>query len=273
MMSLLIAVDANTERMQLLHVLSLLACFQTGRVASFGIVSLNNPVSGTRILNRNIQHDRMRQHTRLEATKSKEDSSIVIFGHQGSRSPLVNWACLELQIPFEMGDLGENPHPFQQLPCLQDAEHDVVVFESGAILQYLQQTYADASIGNAASILSWIVWANASLDPVCFLETPQGKVYDTGLREPNRKVDQLNTILQDSSWLVDDDFSLADVAVASYGLYVLMFFPDVSIAKHWPHFADYLLRAVQRPTYAQAFGDAVQAQLVAALQRDLKQYA
>jgi hypothetical protein len=26
-------------------------------------------------------------------------------------------------------------------------------------------------------VTSWISWANASLDPICFLETPDGKVW------------------------------------------------------------------------------------------------
>ena len=31
-----------------------------------------------------------------------------------------------------------------------------------------------------------------SLDPICFLETPNGKVYDTGLKKPNQRIDKLN---------------------------------------------------------------------------------
>jgi glutathione S-transferase len=197
---------------------------------------------------------------------------LTIYGHPGSRSPLVNWACLELAVPFEMGDLDENPHPFGQMPCLTDGE--AVIFESGAILQYLQQTYGQASPADAASILSWIVWANASFDPICFLETPTGKVYDTALRQPNKKVKQLNDLLEQTDWLVGsgDTFTVADVAIASYGLYVLLFFPDVSIAKHWPALAKYLLRAVQRPNYGKAFGANMQAQLANKLTSDLKQF-
>lgn len=54
-----------------------------------------------------------------------------------------------------------------------------MVFESGAILNYLQSKAIDRGIHGdkkASAITSWIAWANASLDPICFLETPDGKV-------------------------------------------------------------------------------------------------
>jgi glutathione S-transferase len=57
-------------------------------------------------------------------------------------------------------------------------DNDVLVFESGAILQYIYlKSAADKdSARRRAGIISWIQWANASLDPICFLETPDGKV-------------------------------------------------------------------------------------------------
>lgn len=75
-------------------------------------------------------------------------------------------------------DLSQNPHPFRQIPCLTD-DNGVLVFESGAILQYIYSQSEAAkkdSPARQAAITSWISWANASLDPICFLETPEGKV-------------------------------------------------------------------------------------------------
>ena len=103
---------------------------------------------------------------------------LTLYGSQGSRSPLVNWGAYELGLSLTMApDLGRNPHPFGQMPCLVDEDSDATLFESGAILTYLQGK-ADEGVPEArtGSILSWIAWANASLDPICFLETPEGKV-------------------------------------------------------------------------------------------------
>lgn len=86
----------------------------------------------------------------------------------------MNWAAHELNVPLVAGDLSKNPHPFGQIPCLTDDDDGVVVFESGAILNYLQSKAGINKIlhGDArtAAVISWIAWANASLDPICFLE-------------------------------------------------------------------------------------------------------
>jgi hypothetical protein len=58
-------------------------------------------------------------------------------------------------------------------------EEDVLVFESGAILQQLHcKTMDKLSKFQAAADASWIAWVNASIDHACFLETPDGKVND-----------------------------------------------------------------------------------------------
>jgi glutathione S-transferase len=212
-------------------------------------------------------------------------SFLILYGHPGTRSPLVNWAFYELGMSdFEMAsDLSTNPHPFGQLPCLVHktgvvgdsggveeklGKHDIVVFESGAILQYLYTLFTkrcDSLVPQAqmGSIFSWIAWANASLDPVCFLETPQGKVYDTGLRvDPaNRKLKQLNALLSEQKYLLGDEFTVADVAVSSYLLYVVQFFPDVDLSP-WPAMQSYMLICAGRPSYRKAFGERVTSSLL-----------
>ena len=88
----------------------------------------------------------------------------------------MNWGAYEAGVRIEMGDLSKNPHPFRQIPSLTD-DDGVMVFESGAILQYVySKSSSNDSNSRRAAITSWISWANASLDPVCFLETPEGKV-------------------------------------------------------------------------------------------------
>jgi len=205
---------------------------------------------------------------------------LTIYGHPGSRSPLVNWACLELGVKYEMGDLSKNPHPFKQLPCMTD-DGDVVVFESGAILQYIHQKHAASKMSAkaAAAVTAWIVWANASLDPICFLET-DGKVYDTGLRKPNRRINRLEELLTENKQasaqkdgpaiclVPEAGFTSADVAVTSYLLYVVQFFPTVlKEMGQWPTVVEYMKEAAQRPTYAQAFGADIQEYVLDKLKR------
>lgn len=183
------------------------------------------------------------------------------------RSPLVNWAAYELGLDIEMGDLQQNPHPFGQIPCLVDNTHsdneDVVVFESGAILLHLHSVLnsdKDSKDKHQGEVYSWVCWANASLDPICFLETPDGKVYDTGLKNTNnKKIQRLNQLLKDRKFLVGDGDALtvADVAVASYLLYVVQFFPDIDLSS-WPEIVRYMKECASREAYAKAFGKPVQ---------------
>lgn len=194
-------------------------------------------------------------------------AAATLYGHQGTRSPLVNWGADEVGFDLVMGDLSKNPHPFGQLPCLTDDE-GVLVFESGAILQYIHsQTNGKMSKADAAAVTSWITWANASLDPICFLETPDGKVYDTGLKKPNKRLSQLDQMLSKRKYLLGETFSLADVAVASYLLYVLQFFPGVDLSP-WPNMKRYMKDCASRDSYAKAFGERVQGMLMEQLNQD-----
>jgi glutathione S-transferase len=194
---------------------------------------------------------------------------LTLYGHPGTRSPLCNWAASELGLSLEAGDLSRNPHPFGQIPCLTD-DDNVVVFESGAILIYLLEKQSPRTLSTAehASILSWITWANASLDKICFLETPDGKVYDTGFKmQSNKRLARLNELLtQQKSLVPSAGFSLADVAVASYLLYVVQFFPSVDLSP-WPAMKAYMKVCASRQGYQEAFGSAVQAKMVEVLSK------
>mmetsp|Transcript_25345 Transcript_25345/g.31175 ORF Transcript_25345/g.31175 Transcript_25345/m.31175 type:complete len:248 (-) Transcript_25345:342-1085(-) len=204
-------------------------------------------------------------HVVRRSSSSQLNMALTLYGSMGSRSPLVNWAAYELNVPLEMGDLGENPHPFGQIPSLKD-DGGTVVFESGAILNYLQrksdQNLDDKTMG---FIFSWISWANASLDPICFLETPDGKVYDTGLKKPNKRIDTLDKMLSTSKFLMGETFTTADVAVASYLLYVPLFFRDVDLSR-WPNVVRYMKDCVTRPAYGQAFTEQTQSLLLGLLE-------
>eukprot|EP00959_Pyramimonas_sp_CCMP1952_P327813 6862984-Pyramimonas_sp.AAC.1 len=69
-------------------------------------------------------------------------SKLTLYGHPGTRSPLIDWYLHELEVVFDFKMPSEpgNPHPFGQVPALTD-EGGVEVFESGAILLYIADKY------------------------------------------------------------------------------------------------------------------------------------
>jgi glutathione S-transferase/alpha,alpha-trehalase len=151
-----------------------------------------------------------------------------------------------------------SPHPFDQVPCLVDG--DAVVFESGAILLYLLDTYGDQggapTASEKAAMLSWVVWANSELDGLCFGAIPgDHRVRGTSMeRSEIKQVGTLEAILAESEWLVGGRFTVADAAVASYLNYVPLFFPNANLSRT-PAIAKYMKRCAERPAFAQAFGE------------------
>jgi glutathione S-transferase len=93
---------------------------------------------------------------------------------------------------------------------------------------------------------------------------PKFQRYDTGLKKPNKRIDTLEEMLSKKDYLVDGGFSMADVAVASYLLYVPQFFQGIDLSR-WPNVVNYMKRCAERPAYGEAFGSNVQQYLVSSL--------
>ena len=204
-------------------------------------------------------------------SSSSSGGVFTLYGSQGSRSPLVDWYLHEKQIPFEAKDPHDvsNPHPFGQVPALRQNEDDVEVFESGAILLYLADACGELADAKAKSnAYSWVLWANASLDPICFKEDINGRVIDTGIKNETKGMRRLDDVLSKREWLSGDQFGVADVAVAAYLLYVPQFFQGVSF-KRWPNVAKFMGRCCSRDSYAKAFGPRVQSYLIGELMKDV----
>jgi glutathione S-transferase len=230
-----------------------------------------------------MRAERRRRHATAKASSSSDNvadssnssndnssSDFILYGSQGSRSPLINWYLHEKGIPFELKEPRDvsNPHPFGQVPALRH-KGDVELFESGAILLYLADKCGELDDDKAKSnAYSWVLWANASLDPICFKEDANGRVIDTGIKNETKGMRRLDDVLSKREWLSGDEFGVADVAVAAYLLYVPQFFQGVSF-KRWPHVAKFMGRCCSRDSYAKAFGPRVQSYLIGELMKDV----
>lgn len=86
---------------------------------------------------------------------------------------------------------------------------------------------------------------------ICFGKNMGG----TQLDKPNKGLDTLEKILAGKEYLVNNEFSVADVAVASYLNYVPVFFGSVRKLPNRPNIGKYMIRCAQRPAFAKAFGE------------------
>lgn len=187
-----------------------------------------------------------RQLGRSAQTLLSTRAGLTLFGSRGSRSPLIEWYLVEINKEYshEEGRAG-NPNPFGQIPGLTD-DNGVAIFESGAILLYLADKYGGVNTPeDRASIAQWVVWANAALDPVLFTR-------DIEARAP-ALLTKLNGILDGKEYLVQGTFSVADVAVCSYLLFIPLFHPNFD-ASRFPNVVSYMARCAARPAYKTAFG-------------------
>jgi len=185
------------------------------------------------------------QDLRKKSVDQGLSMAVTLYGSKGSRSPLVEWYLHEIGTPYtHKEDRVGLPNPFGQIPALVDG--DVEIFESGAILLYLADKYGGLDTpSKRAAVTKWVLWANAALDPALFTQNIEA-------RAP-RLLETLNRVLEGRQYLTGSEFSVADVAVASYLLFIPMFHPTFQ-ASRFPNVLQYMARCVERPAYEKAFG-------------------
>ncbi|WP_373543739.1 glutathione S-transferase family protein [Chamaesiphon sp.] len=174
---------------------------------------------------------------------------IKLYGGARSRASIVRWYLEELGVNYEfiLLDMSTGEHdrpdflklnPFGKVPTIVD--EDFVLYESGAILLYLDRKYSgkELSIEEQAILTQWTLFANATLGPNIFgIESRE--------RELPKLMTPLNELLSKHQYLLGDEFSVADVAVGSILIYIpLMLKLDLSA---YPAVVNYIQALSNRP--------------------------
>ena len=124
----------------------------------------------------------------------------------------------------------------------------LVLFESGAILQYLSENYANEvnDAATRASISQWILFANSTLAIALFV--PSNKE-----REFPRLMATLNDIYTKKQFLVGDCWTAADCAVNAYLGYLPIFYPNEDLSAY-PEILALNERTRSNPNYRTIMG-------------------
>lgn len=204
--------------------------------------------------------------------------AIRLYSWPHSSGTRVSWALEELGLPYEYvaldGKKNEqrtpqylaiNPHG--KVPGLVDGE--LMLFESGAMLLYLGDTYGverrlwPAAVGQArVDATCWTVWAVADFgnylmqyayhgldSPVSYKPEDRSKsCAEYNRSQLVRGLDSLQARLQDRECLLGA-FSLVDIAAASWLQVGTMF--GIKLDSH-PRVADWLKRCSERPACRRA---------------------
>ena len=169
------------------------------------------------------------------------------------------WYMAEKKIDYQYHDIDVrnkknldsdylNINPFGKLPALRDDSNDLIIFESGAILQYLSENYTQEIINSQtrASISQWILFANSTLAIALFVPTNKQKEFP-------RLMTVLDSIYANSSFLVGDIWTAADCAVSAYLSYLPIFFPNEDLSSY-PSIQNLITTTRSNENYKAAMG-------------------
>lgn len=211
---------------------------------------------------------------------------IVVHHLNNSRSQRVLWLLEELGLPYEIQKYERDPqtmlappsllkvHPLGKSPVITDG--GVTVAESGAIIEYVLETYGNGRLAPAAGTperLRWRYWlhfAEGSAMPPLLLKLIFDKIatspmpffvkpiargisnkVQTMMVSPNlkRQLDFMEAELGKSEWFAGGEFSAADIQMS---------FPVEAAAQRAgldatrPKLMAFLKRIHARPAYAKA---------------------
>src|SRR6516165_483583 len=168
---------------------------------------------------------------------------ITLYHAPQSRSSRIIWLLEEIGAPYDIHPVsifrplsGEgapdpaNPHPDQRVPAIQ---HDgALIAESVAIVLYLTDAFPQAKLGPAVgdprrgAYLTWLAWYAAELEP-CMLAAMGGELADAPMKQRryDTMIRRLGTILVQQPYLMGEDFTGADLLVASAIMFGRRVFP------------------------------------------------
>ena len=181
---------------------------------------------------------------------------LKLYGGARSRASIVQWYLEELGVGYEfvMLDMQAGEHkqpeylkinPMAKVPAIVDGEFQL--WESGAILMYLADKYGKTPLSpEQRGIFSqWVLFGNSTLATGIFVEANRE-------REMPRLLTPLNEIFERQSFLLGEEFTVADVAVGSILAYIpIMLKLDLS---DYPGVLNYIKRMSERPAFQKSIG-------------------
>lgn len=200
---------------------------------------------------------------------------MIIVHHLGrSQSERIVWLCEELSIPYTLRRYDRDPstrlapaeykslHPMGIAPTITDG--DLVLAESGAIVEYLIAKYGNGRLAvaadqrNFAEYLYWLHFANGTMMPsevrgliLTMPELDQTNPVMTMLRgRSERAYSMIEKRLGAVPYFAGDEFTAADIMMM-FPLSTMRAFAHRDLAP-FPHITAFLKRVGDRPAYRHA---------------------
>lgn len=198
---------------------------------------------------------------------------MLVVHHLGiSQSDRIVWLCQELDLDYELKRYERDPEtrmapldykaltPFGTAPVITDG--DLVLGESGAIMEYIMQTYGEGRLAvrpgepGYADYLFWFHFANGSMMPAAMIGLVASltggdlaRAATLGARL-DQAYDQLEDRLGKVPYLAGDAFTAADIIMV-FPLTTMRVFAPRDL-RPYPNLRAYLQRIGARPAFRRA---------------------
>ena len=196
---------------------------------------------------------------------------ITVHHLNNSRSQRILWMLEELGLDYEIAhyqrdavtsqapDTLKEIHPLGKSPVLTDGE--VKIAESGAIIEYLADTYGKgtwkpkAGTPEALSYLEWMHYSEGSAMLPLLLALYVGRLGDAGaplmpriMGEMDNHFSYMNAALEGQDWFAGDKLSACDLQMS----FPLEAAQGTGLIANYPNLAGFLDRVQARPAYKKA---------------------
>lgn len=211
---------------------------------------------------------------------------ITLHHLENSRSQRILWLLEELGVEYEIRRYERDEktslapldllkiHPLGKSPVITDG--DLVVAESGAIIEYLVNTYDDGKLRPAEGTPEhmdytyWMHYAEGTFMPLMIVSLIMNRIATApmpffvkpiakgivekvrqGYLGPNikRNLEYMNSVLGRSSWFCGNELSAADIQM-SFSLEAAEV--RTNLSKDYPNLKEFLDRMKTRPAYQAA---------------------
>jgi glutathione S-transferase len=200
---------------------------------------------------------------------------LTLFHTPNTRSVRVRWLLEELALPYELKiiDLfqgeGNRPeyrstHPLGMVPALK--VDDDIMFESGAICQWLADQYPEHGLAPATDsslrrayeqwmffavttleMPAWEILLHSTILPKIAADQAVQEIIPFATRRYQEVLGMLDKVMSDRKYLVNNAFSAADIMSG----YTLMWLPD--LLEPFPALQAYTGRLFKRRAFLRAY--------------------
>ncbi|KAE8420728.1 glutathione S-transferase [Aspergillus pseudocaelatus] len=210
---------------------------------------------------------------------------LILHGHSAGPNPWkVAMLLNELNIPYDykylqFAEIKSEPffkiNPNGRVPAIEDPNTGITLWESGAILEYLVETYDkekkfsfEPGTPEYFHAKQWLHFQMSGQGPyfgqaVWFTKYHPEKVESARLRyinEIRRVSETMNNVLADREYLVGDKYSYADLSfVPWFGIIPWITGDAFELEKDFPHLNAWLERIKARPAIAKALAEKAEA--------------